>query len=40
MHRLYGQVEEGRSLAYIVAMAAMGQELKPYLSAKLDRVAG
>jgi hypothetical protein len=40
VHRLYGLVEEGRSLAYVVAMAAMGQELKAYLSAKLDRVAG
>ena len=39
-HRLYGLVEEGKSLAYVVAMAALGQELKAYLSAKLDRVAG
>lgn len=40
VHRLYGLVEEGKSLAYVVAMAAQGQPLKSYLSAKLDRVAG
>jgi hypothetical protein len=39
-HRLYGQVEEGKALAYVVAMAAMGQPLQTYVSAKLDRVAG
>lgn len=39
-HRLYGQVEEGRSLAYVVAMAASGRPMQTYLSAKLDRVAG
>ena len=40
VHRLYGIVEDGRSLAYVVDLAAMGQALKAYLSAKLDRVAG
>lgn len=40
VHRLYGQVKDGKTLAYVTAMAAMGQPMQNYLNAELVRVGG